>query len=269
MTGRRKAASPQKAKDVTYSAPALEKGLDVIELLARESEGLTRTQIARALDRTNSEIFRTLVCLEGRGYIAQGLEERFTLTLKLFQLAQEHPPLERLITDALPIMRSLTHETLQSCQLAVLEAGRVVIVAQVNAPTNIGFYVKLGSIVDLLESSSGYVLLAHQPPETQSRILEQWSQETGKPLPRDLGAHLARIRKTGYEKRASYLVKGILNVGFPIFDDRGTAIAALTVPFLQHAHATADSTQVIGAMRGAASELTRTIGGRSSSGGNA
>ena len=115
----------------------------MIELLARQPAGLTKSQIARELKRTVSEIFRMLLCLEGRGYIAQVTEERYSLTLKLFKLVQEHPPTERLIADALPVMHRLANETLQSCHLGVLDSDRVVILAQVNAPANLGFYVAL------------------------------------------------------------------------------------------------------------------------------
>ena len=76
------------SKKTNYSAPALEKGLDILELLAHQSEGLTKSQLARLLQRSVSEIFRMLLCLEGRGYIAQVSEERYSLTLKLFQLVQ-------------------------------------------------------------------------------------------------------------------------------------------------------------------------------------
>src|SRR6187402_549229 len=93
-----------------YATPALEKGLDVLELLSAQPEGLTKSQIARELNRTVSEIFRMLVCLERRNYIAQISEERYSLTLKLFQLVQQHPPTERLIVDAIPAMQRLAHE---------------------------------------------------------------------------------------------------------------------------------------------------------------
>ena len=81
-----------------YPTPALEKGLDALELLASESEGLTKTEVARRLGRTISEVFRMLVCLETRGYIARGDDERYSLTLHLFKLAYQHPPIERLTT---------------------------------------------------------------------------------------------------------------------------------------------------------------------------
>jgi DNA-binding IclR family transcriptional regulator len=262
MASKRAAKSSIKGEKVlNYATPALEKGLDVLELLAHQPEGLTKSQMARELDRTVSEIFRMLLCLERRGYIAQLSDERYSLTLKLFKLVQEHPPTERLIVDAFPVMNRLAHDTLQSCHLGVLEGGRVAILAQVNAPSNIGFYVKLGSTVDIMEAASGHVILAHQDHIQRERTLAEWSRETGRKPPRDLDVHLARIRKAGYEKRASYLVKGIVNISFPICDDRGSAVGALTVPYIQYSGSKISSNQVIDVLRRSAAEITAALGG--------
>jgi hypothetical protein len=43
-----------------YSTPALEKGLDILELFASTPGGLTVSEAARMLNRTVSEIFRML-----------------------------------------------------------------------------------------------------------------------------------------------------------------------------------------------------------------
>ncbi|MEO8735674.1 MAG: IclR family transcriptional regulator [Edaphobacter sp.] len=254
------ASSPKAAKTLTYATPALDKGLDILELLAHQSAGLTKTQLARELKRSVSEIFRMLLCLERRGYIAQVEEDRYSLTLKLFKLVQEHPPTERLIVDALPVMHRLAHDTLQSCHMGVLEGGRVVIVAQVNAPTDLGFFVKLGSTVDIMESGSGYVILAHQTHAQRERTLAEWSRENGKQPPRNLDVHLERILKAGYEKRASYLVKGIVNISFPIFDDRCAPVGALTVPHIHYNDST-KNLQVIQLLREGAEKITTSIGG--------
>src|ERR1700683_3908534 len=118
---------PKKAAP-RYPTPALEKGLDILELFAREPVGLTKSDVARKLGRTMSEIFRMMSCLEDRGYISQSEDgERFRLTLRLFELAQEHPPTKRMISEALPIMQQVAHEINQSCHLGVLEGGQVVI----------------------------------------------------------------------------------------------------------------------------------------------
>ena len=64
-----------------YPTPALEKGLDILELFAGTPEGLTVSEAARRLNRTVSEIFRMILCLEQRGYLAQSPnKERYHLT---------------------------------------------------------------------------------------------------------------------------------------------------------------------------------------------
>jgi DNA-binding IclR family transcriptional regulator len=258
-----KAAKASKTKTAkTYAAPALEKGLDVLELLAHQPAGLTKSQLARELNRTVSEIFRMLVCLEERGYIAQLAEDRYSLTLKLFQLVQEHPPTERLLVEALPVMHHLAHVTKQSCHLGVLELGHVGILAQVNPPTRIGFYVKLGSTVDIMDAASGYVILAHQPPDQLERILAVWERETGKKPPSDLQTHLSKIRKQGYEKRPSYLVKGVVNISHPIVNERGWAIGALTIPHIEYVDSEMEMSVVVAELSNAANEISSRLGGR-------
>jgi len=255
-----KSAAAQR-RPVKYATPALDKGLDILEFLAHDPAGATKSELARELNRTVSEIFRMLLCLERRGYIAQVAEDRYSLTLKLFKLVHEHPPTERLIADALPIMQRLAHETIQSCHLGVIESDHVVILAQVNSPSNQGFYVKLGSTVDIMDSSSGYVILAHQDDAQRLRTIADWRRETGKRPPGNLTSHLDRLRKIGHERRASYLVKGITNISFPIFDDRAP-LGALTVPYVEHHRGSYDQADVIKALGEAAAEITAAIGGK-------
>lgn len=256
--------SAKRAPKTSYSTPALEKGLDVLELLAHEREGLTKSEIARRLDRTISEIFRMLVTLEQRGYIALIDGERYALTLRLFRLVQEHPPTERLIADALPVMERFTHDCQQSCHLGVVEDARVVILAQVNAPTPVGFYVKLGATIPLMEAASAHVILAHLDEANLDRRLQEWTRQTGSKPPRDLAQHLTKIRRAGYEKRESYQVKGVVNISFPILDSRGSALGALTVPYIQQKGSTLSLATVVEGLRKAATEITAAIGGRAS-----
>jgi DNA-binding IclR family transcriptional regulator len=246
----------------SYATPALEKGLDVIELLAHQPGGLTKSEISRELKRTVSEIFRMLLCLERRGYIAQVESERYALTLKLFRLVQEHPPTERLIAEALPVMHQLAHETQQSCHMGIIEGAQVTILAQVNAPISIGFYVKLGSSVELMEATTGYVILAHQDEEHRARTLAEWRRLTGDEVPADLYAHLARVKRQGFESTPSYKVRGVTNISYPIFDERGSAIGALTVPYIQLIDAVANASEVSAALKKASREITAAIGGR-------
>jgi DNA-binding IclR family transcriptional regulator len=247
-----------------YSTPALEKGLDILELFAANPEGFNVSEVARRLNRTVSEIFRMLLCLEKRGYLAQSAnKEGYHLTLRLFRLAQEHPPTKRMVTEALPIMHSLAHELRQSCHLGVLDGGHVVILAQVDSPESTGFYVKVGSKVDLMRAATGHVILSHLAPEARERAIQEWAmenKETRKKKPADLEAHLAKIRKLGHERRASYEVKGVVNISFPVLNAQGDAVAGLTIPYVKRIHDTISIDKVVSTLRIAGQQISEALG---------
>ena len=65
-----------------YRAPALDKGLDILELLSEQKEGLTRTEITKELGRNASEIYRMLERLVARRYEMRSTGgDRYTLCL--------------------------------------------------------------------------------------------------------------------------------------------------------------------------------------------
>ncbi|MGH9746646.1 MAG: IclR family transcriptional regulator [Candidatus Acidiferrales bacterium] len=246
-----------------YAAPALDKGLDILELFASEPAGLTASDAARRLGRTVGEIFRMLVCLEERGYISQGTsDERFELTLKLFELAHRHQPLHRLAMEARPLMEEVAHATGQSCHLAMLSNGEVIVVAQVDAPQTAGIAVKLGARIDLLNTASGHLILAFQQNAMRDRALSEWKRNTHRPAPAGLARHLARIRKRGYEEMPSYQVRGVTNIAFPVLNQHGEAIAALSVPFLARIGESIGTGSVKSALRTASQRLSNAVGGK-------
>lgn len=245
-----------------YPTPALEKGLDILELFTKEPAGLTKSDVARRLNRTVSEIFRMLLCLEERGYIGRVDDnERFRLTLKMFRMSLEFPPAKRLVSEALPLMQEVVRAVHQSCHLGVLEDGHVVIMAQVDSPISPGFHVKAGSIVDLMHAATGHVILAHLPPDACGRAIETWEQRTGKRAPRNLNAHMRNIREQGYEEHNSYEIRGVINITYPVLDEHGAAVAALTVPYLARIEEPIAAHNVHIALREASLKLTEAIGG--------
>jgi len=217
--------------------------------------------VARSLNRTVSEIFRMLLCLEQRGYLSQSQNrEKYQLTLRLFRLAQEHPPTKRLITEALPVMHRVSHALRQSCHIGVIDGGHVVIVAQVDSPESTGFYVRMGSKVELMHAATGHVILAYQTEDARSRALEEWARETNGKRPADLDAHLAKIHRRGYERRASFQVTGVVNVSFPILGAHGNAVAGLTVPFVRRLQDNITLPEVVRVLRDASQEISEALG---------
>jgi DNA-binding IclR family transcriptional regulator len=250
------------SRRIRYAAPALEKGLDVLELLASASESLTHSEIARRLRRTIHEVFRMLVCLEERGYISRmGPDERYQLTLKLFEIVHQHHPLQRLIAQARPLIEQVASQTGQSCHLAMLNSAEVVVVAQADAPRSMGFSVRLGTNIDLLNTASGHVILAFQSDQVRARTLDTWRRRSRKPIPARLTRHLGEIRRRGFEELASYQVHGVVNISYPILNQHGEAIAAMAVPFLARIGDSIGPSQVKEALSVASQALSSAIGG--------
>ena len=202
-----------------------------------------------------------ILCLEHRGYLAHSPgKEKYQLTLQLFRLAQEHPPTKRLVTEALPTMHWLARRVRQSCHLGIVDGGHIVILAQVDSPESTGFYVRMGSKVDLMHAATGHVILAHQSEDARERTIEEWRLETKKRKPADLDQHLAKIAARGYERRASYEVAGVVNISFPVLNVQGEAIAGLTIPYVKRLEDTVTLTDIVSSLREASLEISEAMG---------
>src|SRR3546814_7188808 len=91
-----KSATKSDGRTVRYAAPALEKGLDILEALSASTDGYTPNELAQAMGRNVNEIFRMVVTLQRRGYIQADLHDRYTLPLTMFQLANIDTPHHRI-----------------------------------------------------------------------------------------------------------------------------------------------------------------------------
>lgn len=220
------------SEDDRYRAPALDKGLDILELLAEIDGGLTQAEISKSLGRTPNELYRMLDRLQKRGYVTRIDGDRFALTLKMFGLAQLHAPTRRLVSYGTPLMRELAANTRQAVHLAVFDRGQVVVIAQQEAPAYWGISVRVGSHISLFDTGSGHVLLAFNAPERREMMISENQLDAGKPVPAALAERFNRIREQGYESMPSAQTAGVFNLSAPILAGDGNAIAALTVPYI-------------------------------------
>lgn len=214
-----------------YRAPALAKGLDILELLASADEGLGQAEIGKKLGRTTSEIFRVLMVLRERGYLELDEGERYHLTTKLFEVAHRHPTIRRLTAIAGDEMQKLANRISQSIHLCILNSGKLLVIAQVDCPdTNVNT-VRLGAQIPIDDSASGRVLAAFMDDEELSNLLMLAGNETSARRARFL-SDLSEVRKVGFCQGKSLTIEGVTNISAPVFDYTGKAIAAVTTPFI-------------------------------------
>lgn len=212
---------------VRTAAPAVEKALDILELLAEVPNGLTMNEMTEALGRTMGEIYRIVLYLAERDYLEQNPEtNRYALTLRLFELSHRHDPTERLIQAAIPCLERYAEASLQSCHLGVLNRANVLALTSVQSPLPAGYSVRTGALFPAEQTSTGHVILAFSSAEIQLQYIEGRENED------ELRNRFAEIRRNGYEDTESTMFHGVRNLCVPVFDSRGI-VGALTSGFMQ------------------------------------
>jgi len=226
--------APKSSSDdlARYRAPALEKGLDILELLVAESEPLSVSVIAQKLGRSTGELFRMIQVLERRGFVEQtAANGGYRLSGRLLSLGMDQPAVKTLVEIALAHMRQLSLDIGQSCHLAMHSEGQIVVVARMESSEMIGFSVRIGYRRPLMSTLSGTILYAFQP-EIIRRRWEEYLRP--RPTKEQLSVFIAkadRIRKKRHAQQPSEFVVGVTDMSAPILRDE-IAAAALTVPFL-------------------------------------
>jgi DNA-binding IclR family transcriptional regulator len=219
-------------KPAKYRAPALDKGLDILELLARAQAPLTMTGVATAIGYSKGEIFRMLQVLEERGYIARENESGYALTNRLFLLGMERPPVKTLVEAALPVMHRLAREVLQPCHLAVASGDQMVVIARIDPPDDLGFVVRVGHRLPLSRSTSGAVLFAFQGAEVREHWLALMEAAGTLSKRKRFIAQADDIRAQGYAMLPSGDVDAVTDLSAPILR-HGFAAGALTIPYVE------------------------------------
>jgi DNA-binding IclR family transcriptional regulator len=250
----------EKEENSNYSAPALDKGLDILEALCQCENGLTQQEIAARLGRNLGEIYRMLNCLVQRNYVAN-YGNVYTITSKLFQLSHFHPPTYRLLTEAIPIMEKLSREVSFPCDLRVYNKGVQTVIAAIQPPNGLGFMTRVGAEIAVAPSASGLVLVAFQDPIIMElRIRESLPNKSDAEI-NNFKTLLQEVTSKGFAFIKSNQFAGLHAISFPILDINRNAIAAMTIPMLARIDGAvqATKTEVEEALRHSAGNLSRKI----------
>jgi DNA-binding IclR family transcriptional regulator len=221
----------EKEENSAYSAPALDKGLDILEALCQCENGLTQQEIAARLGRNLGEIYRMLNCLVQRNYVAN-YGNVYTITSKLFQLSHFHPPTYRLLTEAMPIMEELSRDVSFPCDLRVYNNGVQTVIAAIQPPNGLGFMTRVGSEIAVAPSASGLVLIAFQDPVIMELRIRESLPKASEGAIDDFKKVLNEVAANGFASIQSNQYAGLHAISFPILDINGFAVAAMTVPML-------------------------------------
>lgn len=247
----------------SYSVPALEKALDILELMSDLSQPVTPSQIAQQLGRSLQEVYRIVLVLEARGYIVRPPgTEALVLSTQLYGLATRFPPFRRVVDVAQPIINSLAVSSGEAVHLAVLDGLRMCIIAQVDSPKAIGVRLRVGAHSSAVLGSSGRTLVAFQAENVREWYLDQAKSQLNEAELAYLHKRIETILANGYELVEGRLLPGVIDISFPILDSNGTALAAVTVPYLSSYGTPKPLSEIVTMLHEAADTICMAMGGK-------
>jgi DNA-binding IclR family transcriptional regulator len=224
----------KRSQKSAYFVPALEKGLDILEALSLVAVPQTLADLSRLCGRSRSEIFRMVDALEKREYIVRDpISGGYELTLKLYQLAHTHSPVDHLLKAAYFPMRDLANRLQESCHLCVLSDDQLLVIAGSESPSPIRLSVAIGYRTVPHTTASGRLLLAMLESRTLDTVFERNKdfRSIGPKQRQELRAELARIRRARFCLTASAYRTGV-DVSCLVGSTDIGVMAALGVPFI-------------------------------------
>lgn len=225
-----------KEKESKYQAPALDKGLDILEYLSAQSIPLSQTEIAIGIDKSPNEIYRMLMSLESRGYILRDeVSGKYRLSLKLFYLSHRHSPIDELRKAAQFPLEELANTIRQSCHLSILYMNQVMVIIHAKSPGPIALSIEEGNLFPLPLTASGKVLLAYMPENEKTTTLKSNAifKKYAKAEQDEFLSSLINIQQTGAYLKNSDSVSGVTDISVPIgIDSNNGIIACLTISML-------------------------------------
>src|SRR6266480_14485 len=217
-------------------APMVERAFRLLDLLSVTEEGLTLSDLARALNMSKGSLHGLLKTLESNGVIEQAEERRFVLGPRIYELAQTYIQRADLRHFALPAMRRLATSTGETVCLGKVEQKGVRIIECIvgeGEKAALHISVTRGLRVPLLAAATGPIVLANWSAAQRETFLHAG------PLPRftehsltDPQEFLARVEeaaRTGISFDHEESLVGVHAVAAPIYGTGGTLVALLWV----------------------------------------
>ncbi len=212
---------------------SVDRAANILEILARRGTAGV-SEVALDIGVHKSTAFRLLSALEERGLVEQTRERgKYRLGLGILRLASTVPGRLDLVGQGRPVCEQLAQEFGETVNLAVLRSHHAVNVDQSRGSAAIAAHNWVGQLTPLHATSSGKILLAHQPRETRKKLLDAagLARFTARTITsrRTLTTQLNAAMANGYATTSEEYEEGLNAVAAPVLDHTGSVVAAVSV----------------------------------------
>jgi IclR family transcriptional regulator, KDG regulon repressor len=209
--------------------------LQILEVLASEGD-LNLRDLAERVGIHKSTLFRFMRTLCERGYARRDPDtERFSLTLKVFQLGSTVYARVDLVKLASPFLVRLSSTTRETVHLAILDAGNLVYLSKIESTHSlrVAMQSRVGLTAPAYCTAMGKVLLAFADTDVLDAYLSSCNfvRHTEKTISDRLQllAELQITRNRGWAVDDEEHENGVRCVAAPVRDRSGSVIAALSI----------------------------------------
>jgi len=213
---------------------SLQRGLGILELVARNETGATMAEVSREIGLHTSTTFHLLRTLTHLGYLVQNeTTKQYRLGSKVFGLATSACTEVQLLQISAPHLTEMAHQTGDTSQLAIFDHGEVILINRAEGNSPVGLSERVGIPRPAHSSALGKVLLAHITQAELEAYLSSHELTSFTPrtitTPSLLRMELARVRKQGYAFDDEELAQGIRCLASPVRNFAGQVVAAIGI----------------------------------------
>lgn len=217
-----------------YNIPILSKGMELIELIAQHSGGLTIQEMVNILGHSKTSIYRIVCSLMQMEYLRRNENTgKFLLTRKMFTIALSTLGTTTIIEHSYDPMRRLRDKLKETVVLGALMGSKIVILEQVLGSHHFSFILKPGMGVGLHASAPGKVCMAALDEVERQQILSkiEFTRYTGNTITNaaDYLSELERVRECGYGLDMGEELTGVRCISAPIYNQAGNLAAAVWI----------------------------------------
>jgi IclR family acetate operon transcriptional repressor len=219
----------------TPSIQSLDRGLFILEAVAKSEDPVPLGQLTSLLGIDRSSVFRLANTLRRRGFLANPNGRKdYILGPSIWRLSRKYDWSRTLTTFCHEHLKLLANETGETSHVAVREGRRAFFIDHQASPNQIIVISgQTGEFVPLYCTAHGKALLADcELPELKAifgtQPLESYTARTIVSLPQ-LAKACARIRADGYAIDEAEYVEGVRCMAAPIRDKDETVIASIGI----------------------------------------
>ena len=268
ILARRRGRAPRQApREGSRHVQSLTRGLTLLERLSEERHGISLTDLAHRVGLAPSTTHRLLKSLEKMRFVRQDEERgRWYVGVRAFSVGTAFLRDRDFVTVARRFMRRLMEESGESANLALLDAGEVVFVSQVECRQMMRALAPPGGRIGAHCSGVGKALLAALPDSEVAQILHRRGlpRLTANTIdtPARLRRELALTRGRGYALDDEAQAVGLRCVAAPIYDEYGEPLAAISLSGPKARVTDERIPALAGLVKRVAAEITAALGGR-------